>query len=72
MFRSMMYVAMCSVPAYLRRRTASAAAPSACSGRVAVEVERLLWRDPPTLGGTVEDGLEVGLLGHRERPFRKG
>ncbi|MEU9363065.1 hypothetical protein AB0D35_34060, partial [Streptomyces sp. NPDC048301] len=31
MLRSMMYVAMCSVPAYRRRRTASAAAPSACT-----------------------------------------
>ena len=39
---------------------------------VAVEVERLLGGDPPTLGGTVEDGLEVGLLGHRAVPFDKG
>src|SRR5690606_19415928 len=37
---------------------------------VAIEVEGLFGGDPPTGGGTVEDGLKVGLLGHR-RPFRK-
>lgn len=39
---------------------------------VAVEVERLFRGDPPTLGGTVEDGLKVGLLGHRSGPFHRG
>src|SRR5690606_16149264 len=38
---------------------------------VAVERDGLLRSDPPTGGSTVEDGLKVGLLGHR-RPFRKG
>ena len=36
---------------------------------VPVEVERLLGGDPPARGGTVEDGLKVGLLGHRSVPF---
>ncbi|GAA2639472.1 hypothetical protein GCM10010307_38850 [Streptomyces vastus] len=39
---------------------------------VTVEVERLLRGDPPTLGGTVEDGLKVGLSGHRGGPFPQG
>ncbi|EGJ75436.1 hypothetical protein STTU_2647 [Streptomyces sp. Tu6071] len=40
--------------------------------RVAVEVERLLGGDATACGGTVEDGLKVGLLGHRLSPFGGG
>src|SRR5579859_6323919 len=48
MLRSMMYVAMCSVPAYRRRRAASAARPSACSGacRYSSSASSALMRPP--------------------------
>ncbi|GHB43854.1 hypothetical protein GCM10010347_11340 [Streptomyces cirratus] len=36
-----------------------------------VEVERLFLGDPAPCGGTVEDRLESGLVGHRCFTFRR-
>ena len=61
MLRSMMYVAISDVSANFRAPYGVCGPAERVQRRVDVEVERLVGRDAPTVGGTVKDVLQLAV-----------